>query len=135
MAGGRCWLFKGPTGGGGPVGRGELANPGGAPQGVLLSPTALLGLAGAHPEPRAPIPICAVPPLRPIDANTTSSPSSTNADDPRTPFGLGDLLTGDPEPELPSPPPLVHVVVGRAMGAMGRATGPGPSPSIEPRLP
>jgi len=49
----------------------------------------------------------------------TSSSSGDNADEPSMPFGLGERRLGEPEPE-----PGVSLV-GRAMGAMGLATGPG----------
>ena len=62
---------------------------------------------------------------------TTSSSSAANADDPRTPFGLGDRRLGDPDPELvvPSPDVAAFPVMGRAMGARGRVIGPGPEPT------
>lgn len=98
------------------------------PQGVIGA----LGLAGPQ--------VCAAPTgagaprLIPIGAatllgafpETTSSSSAAKAEDPRIPFGLGERREGDPDPELaPSPDPLV--VVGRAMGAIGRVIGPGPA--------
>lgn len=57
----------------------------------------------------------------------TSSSSGDNAEEPSMPFGLGERRLGEPEPELGVSP------AGRAIGAIGRATGPG-SP-IEARLP
>lgn len=78
--------------------------------------------------------------LGPVPA-TTSSSSAANADDPRVPFGLGDLLLGDPDPEL-APSADVPPPGGRAIGAIGRVIGPGPDASVgvlrtatEPRRP
>lgn len=52
----------------------------------------------------------------------TSSSSADSAEDPSLPLGLGDRRLGEPEPD----PEVVDVSpAGRAMGAMGRATGPG----------
>jgi hypothetical protein len=78
------------------------------------------------PMGNVPIPM-AVALLGPC-ADTTSSSSAANADDPRTRLGLGERQLGDPEPELasPFPPPAV----GRAIGAIGRVIGPGPEASL-----
>lgn len=54
----------------------------------------------------------------------TSSSSGASADDPKTPFGLGDRWLGEPDPELVVPS-VVVVVLGRAIGAIGRVIGPG----------
>jgi len=53
---------------------------------------------------------------------TTSSSSAARADEPRTPFGLGERRLGEPEPAELEP---VASALGLAIGAMGRATGPG----------
>lgn len=76
-----------------------------------------------------------IAPRRPAGAATTSSSSAANADEPRTPLGLGVRWVGEPEPELGVSPALAFEAEGRAMGAMGRATGPGSELSIgmEPR--
>ena len=61
---------------------------------------------------------------------TTSSSSAASAEDPRTPFGLGDRRLGDPDPELVVPSPVAALpVMGRPMGARGRVIGPGPEPT------
>lgn len=77
-----------------------------------------------------PIPITVdAPTLLGPCADTTSSSSAANAEDPRTRFGLGERRLGDPEPELaasPFPPPAV----GLAIGAIGRVIGPGPEASL-----
>jgi hypothetical protein len=65
------------------------------------------------------------------DFGTTSSSSAARADDPRTPFGLGDRRLGDPDPELV--PSVVVVVLGRAIGAIGRVMGPGPPTDMAAR--
>jgi hypothetical protein len=49
----------------------------------------------------------------------TSSSSGDSAEEPSMPLGLGERRLGEPEPDPGASP------VGRAMGAMGRATGPG----------
>lgn len=87
----------------------------GGPQGARLSPGAVLGLVLAHPWPTA------VAMGRRVGAVTTSSSSAARAEDPSTPLGLGDRRFGDPDPD----PDPEGSPAGLAMGAIGRATGPG----------
>jgi len=59
---------------------------------------------------------------------TTSSSTDASADDPNTtPFGLGDLLTGEFDPGLELSAPTSPV--GLAIGAIGREIGPGAAPT------
>lgn len=98
---------------------------------------AVRGLAGPHDwrgVMGTPVPIgVVVGSRRPAAFGTTSSSSAASADDPRTPFGLGDRWLGDPDPELVVP--SVVVVPGRAIGAIGRVMGPGPPGPREARRP
>jgi len=76
------------------------------------------GLDPGAPQPTAP----GATDRRP-GASTISSSSAASADEPSTPFGLGERRLGDVEPEPGSP-------AGRAIGAMGvrgvgRPIGPG----------
>ena len=97
-------------GGGG--GRGE-EKPGG-PHGDRKSVIELRALAVPHPCPGP----GGAAERRPAGAFTTSSSSGDSADDPSTPFGLGDRRLGDADPEP-------DASTGRAIGAIGRETGPG----------
>ena len=101
-------------------GRGET-KPGavGAPHGARLSPMADR-LGAPHPWPKA-----AGFPRR--GGAMTSSSSGDNAEEPSIPLGLGVRRLGESEPDPGVSP------AGRAIGAIGRATGPG-SP-MEARLP
>jgi len=49
----------------------------------------------------------------------TSSSSGDNAEEPSLPLGLGERRLGEPEPDPGAS------LVGRAIGAIGLATGPG----------
>lgn len=101
-------------------GRGET-KPGaeGAPHGARLSPMADR-LGAPHPCPTADAGF----PRR--GGAITSSSSGDNAEEPSMPLGLGVRRLGESEPDPGVSP------AGRAIGAIGRATGPG-SP-IEARL-
>lgn len=61
-----------------------------------------------------------------VAPGTTSSSSAASAEEPRIPFGLGDLLTGELDPGLEFSPFITVLVdpVGRAIGAIGREIGP-----------
>lgn len=69
---------------------------------------------------------------RRVGAETTSSSSAASADEPSTPFGLGERRVGEVEPE--PDPEAGASPAGRAIGAIGRVIGPG-SAAIEARLP
>lgn len=97
-----------PTGG-----RGEPKGGAGAPHGALFSPIADRGLGLPQPWPTTD------GLMRRDGGAMTSSSSGDRAEEPRNPLGLGDRRLGEPEPD-PGPSPA-----GRAMGAIGRATGPG----------
>lgn len=99
-----------PIGGGG--GRGEANVEPGAPQGDRKSVIELRALAVPHPWPTG------AAERRPAGADMTSSSSGESADEPRTPFGLGDRRLGEVEPE-----PVAST--GRAIGAIGLVIGPG----------
>ena len=102
----------------------------------LASLSAVRGLALPQfcppgPPPMGNVPIPMVAALLGPCADTTSSSSAANADDPRTRLGLGERQLGDPEPELAaSPGPFPPPAVGRAIGAIGRVIGPGPEASL-----
>jgi len=98
-------------------GRGEPNGAAGAPHGAAPVPTAeRCGLGLPHPWPTG-----AGMPVRRGGAITSSS-SAESAEEPNLPLGLGERRLGDPEPE---PDAVEDSPAGRAMGAMGRATGPG----------
>ena len=101
-------------------GRGETKTGAvGAPHGARLSPIADR-LEAPHPCPTTDAEF----PRR--GGAMTSSSSGDNAEEPSMPLGLGVRRLGESEPD-----PVVSPV-GRAIGAIGRATGPG-SP-MEARL-
>lgn len=110
---------EGPIGGG----RGEAKVGAGGPHGDRMSGTELRGLAVAGPQPCPTVP--GATERRPTGAPTTSSSSGIKADEPRTPFGLGERREGDVEPE-----PEASPVLGRAIGAIGLVIGPGSAAGV-----
>ena len=109
-AGEACQSAPGAADGFHSGGRGE-ENPGLDPHGTRMSGPLLRGLAVAGPHPTAP----GATDRRP-GALTISSLSSASADEPSTPFGLGERRLGDVDPDPDASP------AGRAIGASG-ATG------------
>lgn len=92
-----------------------------------MSGPVLRGLAVDGPQPTAPGATA-----RRTGAVTISSSSAASADEPKTPFGLGDRRLGDVEPE----PPVS--AAGRAIGAIGVdgiGRPIGPRSTIEGRRP
>lgn len=96
-------------------GRG-VANGAGAPHGAAVPMAERCGLGLPHPWPTG-----AGLPVRRGGAMTSSS-SADSAEEPNLPFGLGERRFGEPEPD---PDAVDASPAGRAMGARGRATGPG----------
>lgn len=93
-----------------------------AAQGARMPGGAALvfGLDPGAPQPTAP----GATDRRP-GANTISSSSAASAEEPSTPFGLGERRLGDVEPEPVGSP------AGRAMGAMGAGRPIGPGSAID----
>lgn len=120
------------------MGRGEEKAPPVAPQsdGDGIETPELLVRGLCHCAPTAPIgaPGATAGALRRYGKVTTSSSSATRADEPSGALGLGERRDGEAAPD-PDPEPESVVVVGRAMGAMGRVIGPGSGAAADTRRP